>query len=553
MDQMRLLLALVLSFLIFILWSVFFGQEPQKKPIPQLQQETKQQEKSQPEVSAAPPVESKPTAESTAEVPAASERPARQIQVETPLYRAVFSEKGGSIIGFTLKQYRETAEANSPLKSLFPENGNFYGLYMGLGGDSGGGLENAFFQTNFHGDQLSLTDGTREIAFRHKTANGVQIEKVYRFSADSYVMGFDVAIANDSDTSVNDSVFVALRNAFPKHKKSYAFEGPSAMVEGKLETVPPDEIAKKNVLSGNIRWMALETTYFMTSLIPIKEQAATVKLVQLPEHVVEARYIDPGQALAPGSRQQYDFQLFFGPKSMRAVKQAGHDLARIIDFGTFDFLAKPCLWLMNFFYSIIPNYGVAIILLTILSKILLWPLGTKSYKSMNQMKKLQPLIKEIRDKYKNDRKKMNEEVMRLHRTYNINPLGGCLPMLVQIPVFFALYRMLDQAIELRHAPFVGWINDLSAPDRLFRFDFSIPFMEPPYGIPVLTLVMGATMFWQQKMTPTTGDPSQAKMMMLMPVVFTAIFINFSSGLVLYWLVSNILSIGQQHYIQKKFS
>jgi YidC/Oxa1 family membrane protein insertase len=172
---------------------------------------------------------------------------------------------------------------------------------------------------------------------------------------------------------------------------------------------------------------------------------------------------------------------------------------------------------------------------------------------MNQMKKLQPLIKEIRDKYKNDRKKMNEEVMRLHRTYNINPLGGCLPMLVQIPVFFALYRMLDQAIELRHAPFVGWINDLSAPDRLFRFDFSIPFMEPPYGIPVLTLVMGATMFWQQKMTPTTGDPSQAKMMMLMPVVFTAIFINFSSGLVLYWLVSNILSIGQQHYIQKKFS
>jgi YidC/Oxa1 family membrane protein insertase len=172
---------------------------------------------------------------------------------------------------------------------------------------------------------------------------------------------------------------------------------------------------------------------------------------------------------------------------------------------------------------------------------------------MSQMKKLQPLIQEIREKYKGDRKKMNEEVMRLHRTYNINPLGGCLPMLVQIPVFFALYRMLDQAIELRHAPFIGWIDDLAAPDRLFRFDFSIPFMEPPYGIPVLTLVMGATMFWQQKMSPPAGDPAQAKMMLAMPVVFTAIFINFSSGLVLYWLISNVLSIGQQYYTQKKFA
>jgi YidC/Oxa1 family membrane protein insertase len=218
----------------------------------------------------------------------------------------------------------------------------------------------------------------------------------------------------------------------------------------------------------------------------------------------------------------------------------------------FDLLAKPCLWLLNYIYSVIPNYGVAIIILTILTKILLWPLGTKSYKSMSQMKKMQPLIQEIREKYKDDRKKMNEAVMGLHKTYGINPLGGCLPMVVQIPFFFALYRMLDQAIELRHAPFFGWITDLSAPDRLFNFGFSIPFMDPPYGIPVLTLVMGATMLWQQKMTPATGDPTQAKMMMLMPVVFTFIFINFSSGLVLYWLVNNVLSIGQQIYTQKKF-
>jgi YidC/Oxa1 family membrane protein insertase len=206
---------------------------------------------------------------------------------------------------------------------------------------------------------------------------------------------------------------------------------------------------------------------------------------------------------------------------------------------------------MNAIHDFIPNYGIAIIILTLLIKIVLWPLGAKSYKSMSEMKKIQPLMKEIREKYKDDKKKMNEEVMALYRTYKINPLGGCLPMVVQIPVFFALYRMLYQAIELRHAPFFLWINDLSAPDRLFDFGFSIPFMQPPYGIPVLTLVMGASMILQQKMSPPMGDPAQAKMMMLMPVVFTVIFINFSSGLVLYWLVNNIFSIAQQYYTQKK--
>ena len=248
-----------------------------------------------------------------------------------------------------------------------------------------------------------------------------------------------------------------------------------------------------------------------------------------------------------------DFDVFLGPKRLSLLKSIGGNLDKAVNFGMFDFIAKPCLWLMNFIYRFIPNYGVAIIFLTILTKVLLWPLGNKSYKSMSEMKKLQPLMAEIREKYKGDKKKINEEMMALYKTYKINPMGGCLPMIVQIPVFFALYRMLYQAIELRHAPFFLWINDLSAPDRLFHFNFSIPFMEPPYGIPVLTIIMGATMFLQQKMSPPMGDATQAKMMMLMPVVFTFIFINFSSGLVLYWLVNNILSIAQQYYVQKKYA
>jgi YidC/Oxa1 family membrane protein insertase len=551
MDQMRLLLALVLSFLVFMLWNVFFGQEHQQKPTPQLQQEAKKAEKGE----SAPPVPApsavtKPVVESTA--PLKPVRPSRQITVETPLYKAVLSETGGGISSFILKKYRAAAAADSPLMNLLPDNNSFDGLLVGLSSKGTGTFENEQFQANLNGDQLSLSDGTREIVFSTSNENGLKIDKVYQFAADSYAIGFEVRLTNTSDQQLKDGLVVSLRNVFPNYKKSKAFEGPAALVNRSIEQIPIDEIEKKSRLNGNISWVALESHYFATSIMPVKDQEATVRFAVLPGHVVEAQYVEPELTMAPQSRSSFEYQLFFGPKSTNAVKQVGHELSRIVDFGTFDVLAKPCLWLMNYLYAIIPNYGVAIIILTLLSKILLWPLGTKSYKSMSQMKKLQPLIQELRGKYKNDRKKMNEEIMRLHRTYNINPLGGCLPMLVQIPVFFALYRMLDQAIELRHAPFIWWINDLSAPDRLFHFDFSIPFMEPPYGIPVLTLVMGATMFWQQKMTPPAGDPTQAKMMLLMPVVFTFIFINFSAGLVLYWLVNNVLSIGQQYYTQKKF-
>jgi YidC/Oxa1 family membrane protein insertase len=550
MDQMRLLLALVLSFVVFMLWNVFFGQDHKPKPIPQLQQEA-QKEIKESVSSAAPAVVPRPL-EQNAVPGAKQDRPARKISVETPLYTAVLSEKGGGISSFVLKKYRAMATADSPLMDLFPENGAFDGLLVGLASTGNGGFDAALFQANLAGEHLSITDGSREIVFSYIAENGFHIEKIYRFSADSYVMNFEVRFTNGSNKALKDSLFVALRNDFHGKKSRYGTIGPSLLVDRSLENVPVDEISKKNTFSGNIKWIALESQYFMTSVIPLKEQAGVVRLSVLHDKEVEAQYLEPEQSIDPGSQLKSEYILFFGPRSMDAVKQAGHNLERIIDFGTFDLLAKPCLWLLNFLYTIIPNYGVAIIILTVLTKILLWPLGTKSYKSMNQMKKLQPLLQEIREKHKNDRKKMNEEVMRLHRTYGINPLGGCLPMIVQIPVFFALYRMLDQAIELRHAPFFGWINDLSAADRLGNFSFAIPFMEPPYGIPVLTLIMGATMIWQQKMTPTAGDPTQAKMMMLMPVVFTFVFINFSSGLVLYWLINNILSIGQQYYTQKKF-
>jgi len=549
MDQTRLIIALVLSFVVFLGWNFFFGQEVKQPPASPPQQAAKA-EKIQVPAPAATAVAAKPAAEGSAAV-VGSVKPARRLTVETPLYTVGLSEKGAVINSFVLKDYHAGVQKDSPLLNLFPADGSVGSLDVGLKGVPG--LANAVYQAGVADESIRLTEGMREIVFSHKMDNGMQVEKAYRFSADSYVMGLDVRVFNGSEQPVTESLSIALREAYPSKKNSNVFEGPSALIDKSLETIEVSDIAKKNNLVGKIKWLALQSRYFMTSLIPLKEETASLRLAVLPGNVVEAQYESPEQVIAPNSRQSFEYQLFFGPKDINAIQPAGHQLVQAVDFGMFDILAKPCLWLLNFIYGVIPNYGVAIIILTILTKILLWPLGTKSYKSMSQMKKLQPLIQEIREKYKNDRKKMNEEVMALHKTYSINPVGGCLPMILQIPVFFALYRMLDQAIELRHAPFLWWINDLSAPDRLFNFDFSIPFMEPPYGIPVLTLIMGATMFWQQKMSPPAGDPTQAKMMMLMPVVFTFIFINFSSGLVLYWLVNNVLSIAQQSYIQKKYA
>ena len=364
-------------------------------------------------------------------------------------------------------------------------------------------------------------------------------------------MDLDVAMDNKADTPVEDSLVLSLVNHQPETKSRYVFIGPSLLLDGSLKELDTKDFAEEGAFTGEISWVAYEERYFLTAVMPKDETAGACHFSGPNNGSIVSRLIHPGLKLPAGSANTSQYKLYFGPKRIADLKLAGNRLEDAVDFGFFDLFAKPCLWLMNKIYSYVPNYGVAIILLTILIKIALWPLGNKSYKSMADMKKIQPLMTEIRQKYASDKKKMNEELMRLYRTYKINPMGGCLPMVVQIPVFFALYRMLYEAVELRHAPFFGWIQDLSAPDRLFHFGFSIPFMEPPYGIPVLTIVMGATMFLQQKMTPPMGDSTQAKLMMFMPIIFTVIFINFSSGLVLYWLINNIISIGQQYYISKK--
>jgi YidC/Oxa1 family membrane protein insertase len=212
-----------------------------------------------------------------------------------------------------------------------------------------------------------------------------------------------------------------------------------------------------------------------------------------------------------------------------------------LNLGWFGPISLFLLWLLNQSHKVTGNYGVDIILLTILVKIAFWPLTQKSFQSMREMQKLQPEMAKLREKYKDDPKQMNTEIMELYKRHKVNPLGGCLPMILQIPVFFGLYQALSSTIQLRHAPFVGWITDLSAPERL-------PIMG--YGIPVLTILLGVSMFLQQKMAPPAGDPTQQKVMMLMPILFTYMFIGFPAGLTLYWLTNNVLTIAQQYFVMR---
>ncbi|MGD9330481.1 MAG: membrane protein insertase YidC [Desulfobacterales bacterium] len=559
MEQMRLLLAIVLSFLVFVVWQ-WLVVEPQTAK--QAQDQTSPTEAPSPSADAADPMSAKEeaavpteTADAAAPAPAPTSdgRQARTLRVETPLYSATFSEKGAVLDDLTLKRFRETTKPDAALKEMVQPRARGINFQTGMSGNSVAGMEDAVYELSTNDAMLMVTDQKQSVAFEWVNAEGIRVQKQFVFTPESYLIELNVKISNYSETSISDRAFVKIAQVIEDPESRITFEGPMALKDDTLEEIKVKTISKKPDLEGLFRWIGLTDRYFMTVLIPDEIVSASMQMATVGDDMVIAQLVMPETSIAPRQAKQLSYRAFIGPKEMEMLSQANYKLGKAVNFGWFDFLAKPFLWIMNQIYKVIPNYGIAIILLTLLTKIILWPLGNKSYKSMNDMKRVQPLMMEIREKYKDDKKKMNEETMALYRTYKVNPVGGCLPMIVQLPVFFALYRMLYQAIELRHAPFFGWINDLSAPDRLFHFGFTVPFMQPPYGIPVLTIVMGATMFLQQKMSPPPGDPTQAKLMMFMPLIFTVIFINFSSGLVLYWLINNIFSIGQQYYIQKKYA
>ncbi len=548
MDK-RTLLAFALSFLVLLVWSVFFTPTSQK---------TTQRPKPEPEVEHQAPapkaLKPAPPSVSAQVVPPTTGIEGKEIIVETRLYKAVFTNNGPSVKKFELKKYRMTPDKTSPPVNLIPTNGdgNFMTVDFIQNAADGNGI---LYQANQ--DHLNLVDegGPQELVFTSVLPTGLMVEKRYKFYPDQYKIDLEVVVRNQGPQRLEGAFRVGLNPVIPKEKKSYysSFTGLTVLNQGEYTELDLDDPGDKVELQGQIGWIAFQESYFISAVVPEEPLDAKIEATKKDKDRLYAKLVGPSLVLAPGGQATARYALFLGPLDLGLLKQFGKGLDKAIDFGWTNVIAKPLLLTLRFFNNYVHNYGVAIILLTIVVKLIFWPLTHKSYKSMKEMQKLQPLMAKIREKYKDNKEQMNKELMALYKTYKVNPMSGCLPMVIQIPVFFALYRILAQAIELRHAPFMLWINDLSAPDRLFRFPFSIPLMAPPYGIPVLTLLMGASMFLQQKMTPTTGDPTQAKMMMLLPIVFTFLFINFPSGLVLYWLVNNILSIAQQYAIYKKAS
>ncbi len=546
MDK-RTLLAFGLSFLVFLVWAILYAPKPKDRPVDEHSTPKKEQVQASLKDRTMP---SGPKRDLMLEAGTSS----KDIRVDTELYTAIFSGSGPLIKGFKLKKYRSKVEKDAPLKELVHVgNKDGYGFNLGFSGQNIPNVAWATYRVNDQDITVRAGDGPKDLIYEYESPQGIEIRTRFLFYADTYKIDLSVMIDNKSEYIIDDNLSLNLARSPLETKKSYgAFEGMALLLDDKLKEVKVKKLEDR-LFSGQITWIAYEEPYFMTALINENDYKATAKSTVLPDGEIRISYITPSLNLGQAQNTTENFSLYLGPRDLYVLKALDRKLEKAINFGWFDIIAKPLLATLRFFNKYVSNYGVSIILLTILIKILFWPLTHKSYQSMKEMRRLQPMMAKIREKYKGNKQEMNKQLMSLYKTYKINPMGGCLPMVIQIPVFFALFRVLPNSIELRHAPFVLWIQDLSAPDRLFSFPFQIPFMAPPYGIPVLTLIMGASMFIQQKMTPTTGDPAQAKMMMLLPIVFTFLFINFPSGLVLYWLVNNILSIAQQYRINRQSS
>jgi YidC/Oxa1 family membrane protein insertase len=530
--EKRTLLAIFLSILVLMVFSYLTPQRPVKKKFtPQPVEEQKEIERQKPSQ----------YEDIVIQVPAQEISQEKEVKIETDLYSAVLTTRGGTIKQWELKNFIEkdkritlvSPDAPIPPISIIPVTQSNrlppkYNYFLSLDKDT--------IVLNNENKKETLT-------FFHIDPSGLTIKKSFTFYHNNYKV--DVV----TEVIGAESYYVVLGSRFGiyNEKGAWVHIGPVLLKDSEKIDIDRDNIegisfirriagakSKDEVTHrGNISWIAQEDKYFTSALASLSGD----------KEVKIWRWGDEGTNKKKGNveiayrvdGQRGEFLLYAGPKKFEILKGLGVGLEHIIDFGAFSIIARPLFWILKFFYKIIGNYGWAIVLLTIVVRIPFIPLLNKSQKSMKKLQELQPKMAAIKERYKKDPQKMQREMMELYKKHKVNPLGGCLPILIQLPVFLALYKILLIAIELKGAPFILWITDLSAKD--------------PYYI--LPITMGITMVIQQKMTPSSMDPKQAKIMMFMPVIFTFMFLSFPAGLVLYWLVNNVLGIIQQFYINKK--
>ena len=483
--------------------------------------------------------------------PASTAPPApveQDVIVETDAYIAVFTSTGGRLKSFRLKQYPVTLRPNSPLLEMV--TAGTYGELPFVLDVSGKDITLSDSALPYvvegvtAGEPLFVPAGDDgELVFRGSLANGASFTKTFTFFGEGYGIELTVAVTQLPFTASALSLSWLEGSRSEGKSTYYDVYGPVALIGRTFEYENAwDWEAGDAYGPGDIRWAGFTNSYFLAGMMPRDVETAQL-FFRDEDGTLETRLS------TPWSGQAVSYTLYLGPKDTTALNAVDPAFDRAIDFGWSHFIARPLVSLLRLLYGLTGNYGIAIIVLTVLVKLVFFPLSNKSFKSMSAMKKLQPQMERLREQYKEDRQKLNQEMMELYKRYEVNPLGGCIPMIVQLPVFIGLYQGLLYAIELRQAPFFGWIEDLSQPDRLGAL--AIPFVDPP-GVPVLTLLMGGSMVIQQMMMPTTGDPIQQKMMLLMPVIFTVMFINFPAGLVLYWLINNVLSVAQQHWYTRTY-
>jgi YidC/Oxa1 family membrane protein insertase len=571
--QKRAILAIILAFLIIIGWSYIQSKFfPPPTQIEEKKEITKEKKVEKPlDIKETIPPLIQKTQVKTKDIIK------KEISVETRNYLATITSEGARIKHFKLKNYRDRVEESEItikftkfIQNIFGHKVDFKKPQLldlintseqeGFPLDLDLGILKTTFE-NWDVDKekiILLKQGEKDwVNFEKSFENGLKVIKRFGFLSDKDRIELEVEIYNLSDKDIPLQLGInwigkvellkmieegnkdyGLKYAFIKGQnietKNFGGGGASGCTPGcssPKKKIEPFEITEK----GEIKWYAFEGEYFASIIIPSKTENITLKIKGNENNVVEANLLNSPITLPQKASIKIPYTIYIGPKRDEQLKSLGVGAERLIDFGFFTVVAKPMLWFLKLTNRLTKNFGIDIIILSILIKIIFLPLTQISYKSMKEMQKIQPEMARLKEMYKDDKAKLQQELMLLYKRRRINPLSGCLPMLIQIPVFIALYNALQNAIEMRHAPFFLWIKDLSAKDPIY----------------ITPIIMGASMVIQQKMTPTTADPAQAKLFLLMPIMFTFLFLNFPSGLVLYWLVNNILSIAHQYYLNKK--
>jgi YidC/Oxa1 family membrane protein insertase len=538
MDTQRLILLVIFSFSLLMLWEAW-EKEKRPKPAPPAPSAAQQ----------GVPAPAKPAAAAPAKTPAAA--PATEaplggeiVRVRTDLVAAEIDTRGATLKRLELLKHADTADPSRNFVLLGPDHK--YEAQSGLIQEGG---PNHLTLWKASGTDFALQAGQDMVQVRltGEGRDGVAVEKVYTFKRNSYVVDVALEIRNRGAAPLTPHAYFQLThdgkgatnvNAVAETFGAQSFIGFAIYTAEKAyEKVHASDLDKaKFERRADSGWLAFVQHYFVSAWLPPDKLARDYGALRRPDGLYSGNLVVSPGAIAAGGAGEVKASLYAGPQEQRRLQAAAPGLDLVVDYGWLAIIAWPLFWLLEKFHALSGNWGVAIILLTVLIKLVFFPLSAASYRSMAKMKLITPRLTKIREMYSHDRQKMNQAMMELYKTEKINPLGGCFPILVQIPVFIALYWVLLAAIELRHAPFMLWIKDLSA-------------LDPYYVLPIL---MTATMVLQTRMNPTPPDPVQARVMQIMPFVFSIFFFFFPAGLVLYWLVNNILSIAQQWQIQRMF-